>query len=357
MLFPTYFSRRKPVLMIRKADMNGSAEIRLIQWSKPHVSVPRFSSKGRNVNIFTHGKFALTALTTRAVAVSLIVIAVIVLYVGMSQLTGAPHYTAHYDDVVLPTGAKAAASKVAAVTAAMIRDGVDRGWCPSESFLTPAGWRTDTCAFQLGQEKILSRTTFTLREDVATLGSLNDIDKDLDIAVERIQAGPRMWGVIYSTVSNYGIAADALDRFNARLVNGDAGYYPRIDNLGELLKTIIRATGGQVEVLKAIDSRSWIMTGQTRAEFVRTRGEFAAACEILKAVQVDFASVIDKQSVKPSMDAAVDAVCAVNETSTPMFSWYLDSHIASLSGNGATAVAKLQNVYSHLASMPGNSGR
>ena len=54
-----------------------------------------------------------------------------------------------------------------------------------------------------------------------------------------------------------------------------------------------------------------------------------------------------------SMDAAVEAVCAVNETKTPLATWYLDSHIASLSGNGATAVAKLQNVYSHLASMPG----
>ncbi len=294
---------------------------------------------------------------TRILTVGLVLAGLIVAYVLVGQLTGAPHYDARFDNVVLPTGPKGPASKVAAVTAAMLRDGVDRGWCPSESFLTPASWRTDTCAFQLGQEKIISRTTFTLREDVATLGSLNDIDKDLDIAVERIQAGPRMWGFLYNTVGNYGIAADALDRFNTRLVAGQAGYYPRIDNLGELLKTIIRATGGQVEVLKAIDSHSWFMTGNTRAEFVRTRGEFAAACEILKAVQVDFDGVIDKQSVKPSMDAAVEAVCAVNDTKTPLMSWYIDSHIASLSGNGATAVAKLQNVYSHLASMPGNGGR
>jgi hypothetical protein len=294
---------------------------------------------------------------TRILTASLALAALIVAYVLVGQLTGAPDYDARFDNVVLPTGPKGPASKVAAVTAAILRDGVDRGWCPSESFLTPASWRTDTCAFQLGQEKIISRTTFTLREDVATLGSLNDIDKDLDIAVERIQAGPRMWGFLYNTVGNYEIAADALDRFNTRLVAGQAGYYPRIDNLGELLKTIIRATGGQVEVLKAIDSHSWFMTGDTRAEFVRTRGEFAAACEILKAVQIDFDGVIDKQSVKPSMDAAVDAVCAVNDTKTPLMSWYIDSHIASLSGNGATAVAKLQNVYSHLASMPGNGGR
>jgi len=293
----------------------------------------------------------------RTLIVGLVLAGLAVLYVIIGQVTGAPHYDARFGTVVLPTGPKGQASKVAAVTAAMLRDGVDRGWCPSESFLTPASWRTDTCAFQLGQEKILSRTTFTLREDVATLGSLNDIDKDLDIAVERIQAGPRMWGFIYNTVGNYQIAADALDRFNQRVVEGQAGYYPRIDNLGDLFKTIIRATGGQVEILKAIDSHAWFMTGETRAEFVRTRGEFMAACEILKAIQVDFDSVIDKQSVKPSMDAAVDAVCAVNETTTPLMSWYLDSHIASLSGNGATAVAKLQNVYSHLASMPGNGAR
>jgi hypothetical protein len=293
----------------------------------------------------------------RVLTVGLILAGLVIAYLLVGQLTGAPHYDARFDEVVLPTGPKGPASKVAAVTAAMLRDGVDRGWCPSESFLTPASWRTDTCAFQLGQEKIISRTTFTLREDVATLGSLNDIDKDLDIAVERIQAGPRMWGFIYNTVGNYGIAADALDRFNTRLVQGQAGYYPRIDNLGELLKTIIRATGGQVEVLKAIDSHSWFMTGTTRAEFVRTRGEFAATCELLKAIRIDFDGVIDKQSIKPSMDAAIDAVCAVNDTTTPLASWYLDSHIASLSGNGATAVAKLQHVYSHLASMPGNGGR
>jgi hypothetical protein len=319
-------------------------------------SRPIFSERN-TVTIFRRIGGVPAAIKAHPIVVGLLLGAVFLIYLAMSQLTGGPRYDVHYDSIILPTGEKAPASKIVAVTAAMLRDGVDHGWCPSESFLTPSAWRTDSCAFQLGQEKIFSRTTFTLREDIATLGSLNDIDSDLDIAVERIQAGPRMWGVFYNTVGNYEIAAQALDRFNQRLVDGKAGCYPRIDNLGELLKTIIRATGGQVEVLKAIDSHSWFMTGHTRAEFVRTRGEFAAACEILKATQVDFAEVIDKQSVKPSMDAAVDAVCAVNETRTPLMSWYLDSHLAALSGNGATAVAKLQNVYSHLASMPGNGGR
>src|ERR1700761_9584863 len=178
----------------------------------------------------------------------LVLAGLVILYLIVGQVTGAPHYDARFTAVALPTGPKGQASKVAAVTAAMLRDGVDRGWCPSESVLTPASWRTDTCAFQLGQEKILSRTTFTLREDVATLGSLNDIDKNLDIAVKRIQAFPRMWGFSFNPVGNYGIAADAFDRFNQRAVEGQAGYYPRIDNLGDLLKTIIRATGGQIEV-------------------------------------------------------------------------------------------------------------
>src|SRR6185369_9390438 len=86
----------------------------------------------------------------RTLIVGLVLAGLAVLYLILGQVTGAPHYDARFDTVVLPTGPKGQASKVAAVTAAMLRDGVARGWCPSESVLTPASWRTDTCAFQLG---------------------------------------------------------------------------------------------------------------------------------------------------------------------------------------------------------------
>ena len=274
-----------------------------------------------------------------------------------SQVTGAPNYLAAYDTAQPPQGTAGTGSKITAVLAAMLQDELSRGWSPAESFLTPSSWRTDTRAFQLGKEAVFSRIAYTLREVVASQGSLSKIDPDLNSAVEDIQAGPSRWMPVLGTDSKYADAVHHFYTYNTRLSNGTAVFSPRIDNLSEVLKTIIHATGGQAEKFGALDdNNSWFLTGDTRAEFARTKGVFAASCEFMKAVKVDFAEVIEKQSAMDSFDAATNSVCAVENESTPMFTFYLRSHLKSLKGVGAEAVAKLQNAETALASASRNSG-
>ncbi len=291
---------------------------------------------------------------------SLVGIAAVVLlgcaYGIASQTTGAPNYAATYDTAQPPKGTAGSGSMITSVLSAMIQDERARGWSPAKSFLTPSSWRTDTRAFQLGKEAVFSRIAYTLREVVASQGSLTKIDPDLNSAVEDIQAGPSRWMPVIGTDSKYGDAVRHFDAYNARLANGAAIFSPRIDNLSEVLKTIIHATGGQTEKMGSFDDNSWFLTGDTRAEFTRTKGVFAASCEFLKAIKVDFAEVIEKQSATDSFNAATTSVCAVQNENTPMFTFYLRSHLKSLKGAGAEAVAKLQNAETALASASRNGG-
>ena len=295
---------------------------------------------------------------TKPFLIGIAVVLLLVCAYGIaSQTTNAPNYMATYDAVQPPQGTAGSGSKITAVIAAILQDELSRGWTPAESFLSPSSWRTDTRAFQLGEEAVFSRMAYTLRESVASQGSLSKIDPDLNAAVEDIQAGPARWLPFLGTDSKYADAIRHFNAYNARLANGAAVFSPRIDNLSEVLKTIIHATGGQTEKLGAIDDNSWFLTGQTRAEFTRTKGVFAASCAILKAVKGDFAEVIERQSAADSFDAATTSVCLVENENTPMFTLYLRSHLKSLKGAGAEAVAKLQNAETALASASRNSGR
>ncbi len=307
--------------------------------------------------------FEITA--PRTLAVVGIAALVGAVYFVASQTTGAPNYAANYDNVQPPKGSAGYGSKIVAVTAAMLSEEQSRGWCPSESFLTPSSWRTDTCAYQLGEESIISRITYTMREDVASVRTLSTLDSDLDIAVQKIQAGPYIWGVFYSTDHNYKTAVDHLNAYNENVANGKATFSPRIDNLAEVVKTLMHATGTQVGTLESMNLDGVWLTGKSRAEFVEAKGAFAAACTILKAatqpeekssgpIKGDFADVIDKQSATDTFDSATSSVCAVNQIDTPLLSLYLTSDKKTLTAQGEIAVAKLRDAYTTLASGAGN---
>jgi hypothetical protein len=287
-------------------------------------------------------------------------------YLAASQMTGEPDYGVTYDNIQPLKGTAGYGSKIVAVTAAMLRDEQARGWCPSETFLTPSSWRVDTCNYQLGKEVVISRVAYTLREDIASERSLSPIDPDLDVAVQRIQAGPYLWGPFFNTNHNYALAVQHLDAYNTRVANGGAIFSPRIDNLAELLKSLIHATSGQVASLDSVQNPGIFLTGDNRAKFSEMKGSFAAACEILKAaalpletspsqVKGDFANVIDKQSATDSFGVAIKEVCAVNQIGTPLISPFLTGTVKSLQGQGEIAVAKLVDAYSTLAAGQGNA--
>ena len=280
---------------------------------------------------------------------SLAAIFAVGLYFAAGQITNPPNYDATYDAVNAPQGSHGSGSKTIAVISASIRDELDRGWCPSQSFLTPSSIRTDTCAYQHGLEAIFSRITYTFKEEIASQGSLSKIDSDLNEAVQDIQAGPDRWTPFLGTDSKYQAALTHLDAYNNRLANGDAEFSARIDNLNDVMKTLIHATGSQIEKLRSVDTGGGFLVGQSRADFVATKGNFRETCEILKAMKQDFGDVISKQSADESFNAATQSVCAVTKENTPLFTFFLKASWKSLIGVGAEAVAKLQNTTNALA--------
>jgi hypothetical protein len=212
-------------------------------------------------------------------------------------------------------------SKIVAVAAAAIEDELSRGWCPSESIITPSILRTDTCAFQLGKHQILADSIQAFKQQkIGFKGTPNDYAPDLVHASGNINFNPDVWGWFYGTNHYFSSAVDNLRAYNADLVKGKTGMNADLYKLDQLMEVFVQETQDEASNLSGLQGDTFILIGSNRAAFTHGKGVFAMVCELMKAFEVDAFKVISDRNAWDSFDIAKADTCRVPQVGTPVLS-------------------------------------
>ncbi|MGF1548419.1 MAG: DUF2333 family protein [Thiotrichales bacterium] len=190
-----------------------------------------------------------------------------------------------------------------------------------------------------------------LRNDFSRSQSQSTEDKDLIVAEPRFNFNSESW-LFPPSESEYRAAIEALERYLARLsdpAQGDAQFYSRADNLRDWLAQVEKRLGSLSQRLSASVGQERINTdlagdvgaAQSTAtptqQFIKTpwlqvdnvfyeaRGQAWALLHLLRAVEHDFASVLDKKNARISLQQIIREL---DSTQQPIWSPII------LNGNG-----------------------
>jgi hypothetical protein len=293
--------------------------------------------------------------------------ALVAAYALATQFTGAPNYDATYDGVMPPKGpygpvtirknrddigVSGYGSKIVAVAAAAIEDELSRGWCPSESFLTPSSLRTDTCAFQLGKHQVLADSIQAFKQQkIGFKGAPNSYAPDLVKASGNINFDPdvRVW--FLGTRRYFSDAVDNLRAYNTDLVKGNTGFNADLYRLDQLMEVFVEETEGEESNLSRLEVNDFVLIGSTRADFDHGKGVFAMVCELIKAFEVDAFKVINDRNAWESFDIAKAETCKISQLRTPVFSIVgnIAIYLQELKGAAQISHARLSTARNALA--------
>ncbi len=167
----------------------------------------------------------------------------------------------------------------------------------------------------------------SLRNDFSRSQSQSSEDKDLVDAATKLHTDTTLW-VLPPAESQYRDGLDSLQRYLKRLSDGnasDAQFYARADNLVDWLGLVKKRLGSLSQRLSASVGKDQLnidLAGDAEATqatptapsrrvktdwfkiddvFFEARGQTYALIHLLKAIEVDFASVLEKKNARVSL--------------------------------------------------------
>ncbi len=133
----------------------------------------------------------------------------------------------------------------------MTGDMKDR-WLPNDIFW-PSILLDNPQNFQMGELEVVRYSTRVLRDNLSRLRTTDNIDKAADRAYTAFSNDPTKW-IWPSAESKWEEGYKALVAYRANLESGKSKFYPRADNLVELLDQYISLLGGVTTRLSNIPS-------------------------------------------------------------------------------------------------------
>ncbi len=159
-----------------------------------------------------------------------------------------------------------------------IGEEINTAWLPNDLFW-PSAFLDNPSNYQLGELEVLRYSTRVLRDNLTRLRTTDLIDKDADMAYTSYANDPLRWA-LPSAESKLKLAVKHMTSFRERLKSGQAHFYPRADNLIELLGQYNSLLGGVCTRLSTIpgDYNDFLTEETAGDEF--TEGERPVRVEI-----------------------------------------------------------------------------
>lgn len=186
------------------------------------------------------------------------------------------------------------------------------GWLPNDIFPSPTWFLDNKPNFQLGVLEVVRYNTRILRDGLSRQRTTDTIDSDCDKAFTSFSNDPYKW-IFPSAEGKYKDGIKHLEKYARRLKYGNAVFYPRSDNLMQLLEQYASLLGGvNSRLLNASrthvpesDNNSRFDQGEGRSlsferipwtkiddNFYYAQGMGYALYHMFKAIQHDFSPVL-----------------------------------------------------------------
>jgi hypothetical protein len=166
------------------------------------------------------------------------------------------------------------------------------GWTPND-YLPLTAFLDNKQNFQLGVIETIRFSVRVLRDNLSRQRTTDQIDNDVKKAFEFYSNDPKKW-LFPSYESRLENASQALERYAERLKSGKARFYPRSDNLIQLLDQYASLLGAATTSLTD-ESLGWL---ETDDRFYYSKGVAYAMYVEMQAVQKDFHQVLKKNDAE-----------------------------------------------------------
>ncbi|QIE43279.1 DUF2333 family protein (plasmid) [Rhodobacteraceae bacterium SC52] len=215
---------------------------------------------------------------------------------------------------IVPDGASAAV----AVAATLIDREVNlNGWTPNDPVIAPSAVLDNMPNFQTGVVKAVGRFSFEMLDQIARTRGSSSADPDLERASGFLQFPPDVWVFepsrsllpTASSESQYREGLAALERYNARLAQGQAVFERRADTFAGALARISADLGSQTAQLERAQRTGWwIFSPKADDAFYQNKGMLYGYYITLSALGEDFAPVIRERNLGTIWAQALDSL-------------------------------------------------
>ncbi len=181
------------------------------------------------------------------------------------------------------------------------------GWLPNDLPLTPGWFLDDTPNFQLGVLQVVRHATRVLRDNLSRQRTSDAVHKDADQAFTAFANDPQRWA-FPSAEGAFSRGNAALERFRADL-GGKANFYPRSDNLIQLLDPLMSELGAVTSTLAKSraesDAAAWL---EIDNNFYYAQGAAFAMLGLMRAVRFEFRGVLQDKGALEITDQIIHSL-------------------------------------------------
>lgn len=199
-------------------------------------------------------------------------------------------------------------------------------WLPND-VIWPSVLLDNPQNFQLGELEVIRYSTRVLRDKLSRLRTTDRIDPDCDKAFTAFSNNPELW-LFPAAEAKYRSGVKALQAYEAGLRDGKAHFYPRADNLIELLDQLASLLGGvNTRLANAPRDRKVVLSTETAGDsftegekmtkvavpwseiddnFYYARGVAYGTRQVLLAAHWEFREVLQVKKSTELLDAIID---------------------------------------------------
>ena len=144
-------------------------------------------------------------------------------------------------------------------------------WLPNDK-IWPTALVDNVPNYQLGELEGIRYSVRVLRDKLSRLRTTDKIDGDAEAAFVFFSNDPKKW-ILPSAESKFKDGVKSLKAYEKRLAAGQADFYPRADNLNELLDQYVSLLGGVTTRLSNAPKQKKTVLSEETAGDQYTKGE------------------------------------------------------------------------------------
>lgn len=199
-------------------------------------------------------------------------------------------------------------------------------WLPNDA-IYPTIFLDNPQNFQIGELEMMRSAVRVLRDNLSRLRTTDAIDENCNEAFVTFSNDPKRW-ILPSAENRFGKAIDELKKYRNNLENGSATFYPRVDNLIELLKECNSRLGGiNARLAHAPRDPKWVLTEETAGDpfqqgekmlqsrtpwrqiddnFYYSRGVVFVLRQMMLAIRYEFREVLELKKSMELVDRIIE---------------------------------------------------